>query len=191
MTLNIITNNKIIACSAAVAMILLIGWADYISGWELGFFVFYFVPISFAAWYIGRKPAVAIAIISALTWFSADYFIASHYSSLYYAFWNSFVRLVAFLFTALLISKIKAILETEKKISADLQNSLDHIKQLKGMLPICASCKKIRNDKGYWEQIEHYISERSETEFSHGLCPDCAVRLYPELMESLEKKGKE
>ena len=49
-----------------------------------------------------------------------------------------------------------------------------------GILPICASCKKIRDDKGYWKQLESYISEHSEAEFSHGLCPDCAKRLYPE-----------
>ncbi len=55
------------------------------------------------------------------------------------------------------------------------------IKILRGILPICASCKKIRNDKGYWEQIEMYIRDHSEAEFSHGLCPDCAQKLYPDL----------
>ena len=49
------------------------------------------------------------------------------------------------------------------------------------MLPICASCKKVRDDKGYWNQIEVYIRERSDAEFSHGLCPDCAQRYYDQL----------
>jgi hypothetical protein len=53
------------------------------------------------------------------------------------------------------------------------------LRVLSGMLPICASCKKIRDDKGYWTQIELYIHEHSEAEFSHGICPDCAERLYP------------
>jgi hypothetical protein len=52
-------------------------------------------------------------------------------------------------------------------------------KTLKGFLPICASCKKIRDDQGYWNQIESYIKARSQAEFSHSICPDCAEKLYP------------
>ena len=66
-------------------------------------------------------------------------------------------------------------------INQNLQEAIDHIKKLRGLLPICAACKNIRNDKGYWEQIEVYIGDRSEAEFSHGICPDCARRLYPDL----------
>ena len=57
------------------------------------------------------------------------------------------------------------------------------MKKLSGLLPICASCKKIRDDKGYWNQIESYIHDHSEAEFSHGICPDCFKRLYPDLYE--------
>ena len=53
------------------------------------------------------------------------------------------------------------------------------IKQLRGMLPICSSCKKIRDDKGYWNQIEVYIKDHSDAEFSHGICPECVKKLYP------------
>lgn len=66
---------------------------------------------------------------------------------------------------------------------ADLREAMASIKSLKGLLPICASCKKIRDDKGYWSQIEVYISEHSEAEFSHGICPDCARRIYPDLVD--------
>jgi len=61
-----------------------------------------------------------------------------------------------------------------------LQQALDEVKVLRGILPICASCKKIRDDKGYWKQIESYIKDHSEAEFSHGICPDCAKKLYPD-----------
>ncbi len=65
-----------------------------------------------------------------------------------------------------------------QKLLAELEHSLKEIKTLRGFLPICASCKKIRDDNGYWTQIESYISKHSEAEFSHGLCPECASRLY-------------
>lgn len=69
------------------------------------------------------------------------------------------------------------IVEQEKKA---LQNALAEVKKLSGLLPICVSCKKIRDDKGYWRQIEAYISAHSEALFSHSICPDCARKLYPE-----------
>ncbi len=68
--------------------------------------------------------------------------------------------------------------EREKLIS-ELRKALTEVKKLSGMLPICSSCKKIRDDKGYWNQIEAYIAEHSEAEFSHGLCPECLKNMYP------------
>lgn len=71
--------------------------------------------------------------------------------------------------------------ELEQK-NAELFKALDQVKVLRGLLPICASCKKIRDDKGYWNQIEVYILDHSEAEFTHGICPDCARKLgYPEI----------
>lgn len=76
-------------------------------------------------------------------------------------------------------------LEREKeKIINDLQKALADVKALSGLLPICSSCKKIRDDKGYWNQIEVYIRDHSEADFSHGLCPDCVTKLYPGLKGS-------
>jgi PAS domain S-box-containing protein len=63
--------------------------------------------------------------------------------------------------------------------TAELKEALGRVKTLSGFLPICASCKKIRDDKGYWSQVEEYISLHAEVEFSHGLCPACSERLYP------------
>ena len=72
--------------------------------------------------------------------------------------------------------------EKEKELLIqDLQETLSQVKQLSGLLPICASCKKIRDDQGYWNQIEEYIRKRSEAKFSHGICPDCVRKLYPDL----------
>ncbi|MHB8809042.1 MAG: two-CW domain-containing protein [Desulfobulbaceae bacterium] len=62
-----------------------------------------------------------------------------------------------------------------------LRIALSEIKTLRGLIPICASCKKIRDDKGVWNQIECYIRDHSEAEFSHGICPECAAKLYPNL----------
>jgi len=79
---------------------------------------------------------------------------------------------------------VKARVKTHVQLSRtmkELQNALGEIKKLSGLLPICANCKKIRDDKGYWNQIESYIRKHSEAEFSHGICPECARKLYPGL----------
>jgi DNA-binding NarL/FixJ family response regulator len=75
-----------------------------------------------------------------------------------------------------------------KKMLTQLEHSAKEIKKLRGFLPICSNCKKIRDDKGYWTQVETYISNHSETEFSHGICPDCAAKLYPTLYKKDAEK---
>jgi len=71
-------------------------------------------------------------------------------------------------------------LERESLI-VQLQQALDNIRRLSGLLPICSSCKKIRDDKGYWQEVELYVRDHSEADFTHGICPECARKLYPEI----------
>lgn len=71
---------------------------------------------------------------------------------------------------------------TEKDgLIIELQQKIDEVKTLQGIIPICVSCKKIRDDDGYWRQVEEYVRSHSHAEFSHGICPDCAKKLYPGL----------
>ena len=67
-----------------------------------------------------------------------------------------------------------------------LQQALGHIKTLQGIIPICSFCKKIRNDKGYWDQVEAYVGKHSEAEFSHSICPDCMAIHYPDYADEIE-----
>jgi|GEM_PF-1551502 CHASE3 domain sensor protein len=84
--------------------------------------------------------------------------------------------------------------EEKSNLISELQNALVQVKKLSGLIPICASCKKIRDDKGYWRQVEEYVRDHSEAQFSHSICPDCMRKLYPEIAEEvlsrLEKDEK-
>jgi PAS domain S-box-containing protein len=71
--------------------------------------------------------------------------------------------------------------QLREELIAQLRDSMAKIKTLRGLIPICAACKKIRDDQGYWSQIELYIREHSEAEFTHGICPECMSRFYPGL----------
>ncbi|MBA4391425.1 MAG: hypothetical protein C0399_10885 [Syntrophus sp. (in: bacteria)] len=81
------------------------------------------------------------------------------------------------------ITERKGTEEEREKLISELQEALTRVKTLGGLLPICSSCKKIRDDKGYWNQIEVYIRDHSEADFSHGICPECSKIMYPDFHE--------
>jgi PleD family two-component response regulator len=74
---------------------------------------------------------------------------------------------------------LRLALEEQKRLNRELQAALDRLTKLEGIIPICSSCKKVRDDEGYWTQVERYISEHTGAMFSHSLCPDCASKLFP------------
>ena len=180
--------NKPACLIFCITLTAVLGWLDYLSGYDLGFFIFYFIPVSIAAWKSGSRWSAAMAVICAVTWGAVDTLSNHPYSNHLYMYWNAAIRLIAFLTFALALSKLHRLLREQRVLVKDLTLALDEVKQLKGFIPICASCKKIRNDKGYWEQIEKYISDRSDAEFTHGICPECIEKLYPKAWEEMVKE---
>ena len=159
----------------------LVGLSDYLTGSEISFGLFYFLPIWLMTWHFDRGVAVLFSFLCALVWFAVDDASGVLYSTAIIPFWNAAARLVYFLSFALLLSYVRE----------QLRQSKEEVKRLSGLLPICASCKKIRNDEGYWQEIEAYLHSHSDTQFSHGICPDCAKKLYPEFADELLKKWKQ
>jgi len=72
--------------------------------------------------------------------------------------------------------------------SRELQEALDHVKTLQGLIPICSSCKKVRDDDGYWQEVEVYVRAHTDAEFTHGLCPSCIVKFYPQYADKAEDR---
>lgn len=95
---------------------------------------------------------------------------------------NDEVGALVRMFNSMIEKRRQIELEREELIR-NLQEALEKVKLLSGFLPICSSCKKIRDDKGYWKQIESYISQHSEAQFSHSLCPECRKKFYPDLVD--------
>ena len=80
--------------------------------------------------------------------------------------------------------------QARNSLLKELQIALGKIKTLRGLIPICANCKKIRNDNGFWQQVEEYVAEHTEADFTFGICEDCMARLYPEFSGDKEKDGR-
>ena len=93
---------------------------------------------------------------------------------------------VVSLFFGLILGYYKDLTVRYRRTSMELARAISEVKRLSGLLPICANCNKVRDDEGYWQKVEHYISAHSEVEFTHGLCPECMKKLYPDLMISEE-----
>lgn len=106
--------------SASMATLVLIGALDYLTGYELGFFIFYFIPVAISAWYCGRSAGVLIAISSAIIWYFSDKFTYHPYSNSYFIYWEMFMRLLSFLTTALTLARIRMLVLNEESMLAEL-----------------------------------------------------------------------
>jgi hypothetical protein len=96
------------------------------------------------------------------------------------------------LIAALLLSttfRLRQNFQQRLKLVEQLQEALAKVKTLSGFLPICGHCKQVRNDEGYWCQLETYIRDNSDAEFSHTVCPKCVEFHYPEIFERLKEKS--
>jgi hypothetical protein len=116
---------------ASLVILLLLGWLDFATGYEFGFFIFYFIPVSLSAWYVGRRSGLALATLSAVAWFLSDLLAHHPYSRSYFIYWETFMRLVSFLTTALTLSRIRAGLANERRLNAELCRALEENERMR------------------------------------------------------------
>ncbi len=152
-----------------ILIALLVLLVDFITGKDIYFPILYFLPVGLSAWRGKTKSAYGFAVLLPIVRL-AFHFPWQATESIPLSVINetiTMVSLILYVFLVDIIAKQKDALE--KKVN-----------MLEGILPICASCKKIRNAQGAYEPIEKYITEHSDAQFSHGICQECAARLYPE-----------
>lgn len=113
-------NSLAVVRVVSLAVLFLIGWLDYITGYEFGFFIFYFIPVAIAAWYCGPKDGICVAIVSAVCWYLSDRFTHHPYSRAYFIYWEMFMRLLSFLTTSMTLSKIRRLVLNEERMIDEL-----------------------------------------------------------------------
>lgn len=146
--------------------------------------LFYIAVILLSLWAKPLKVTVAFAVAS--TGLILIGMELSHPGPpVRYEYLNRLLAIAVIWSTTIISLHRKRLIVENAKALHDRAEALMHVKRLQGMLPICASCKKIRNDKGYWTEIESYLSMHTDAEFSHGLCPDCIRKLYPEMADAV------
>jgi hypothetical protein len=147
--------------------------------------VLYIVPILLSMWTPRKKVTWILATVASVL-IVVGYMCSPPGPSAWQSMCNRALSLLAVWVTALLVVQRRAIEEKREEAILAKERALDEIKVLRGFLPICSSCKRIRDDDGYWRQIEAYIRDHSEAQFSHSICPECAMKLYPDFYAELE-----
>jgi hypothetical protein len=146
-----------------------------------GYFVFHPLVMLFSHFMVTHNGPGAIAGVDGIASVVLKSFSLSMLPwSISFAFFNGVIGLY--------YGTIKQANLAKEELILELQNALTEVKKLSGMLPICSSCKKIRDDEGYWQQIEEYIRNHSEADFTHGICNDCVKDLYPEFYQKFTEK---
>jgi hypothetical protein len=167
--------------TAGLTTFAIVAYLDYVTPEYVNCPIFYLIPIGIYCWYFGWAAAAIISIASAATWPLFHWYSGAHPS--FFEYWNGVVSLGFYAIFVATVSAIKNHIKHENKINAELSKALSEVKELKGLLPICSSCKKIRDEQGEWHVLEGYIQRRTDATFSHGVCPECLQRLYPELVQ--------
>jgi hypothetical protein len=144
-------------------------WAEYVTGIYTRFPLVSFIPVSLAAWYSGRWPALTLAITIPVA------------HVVFAMLERAGQNLLALAAAAAFRGSIVVVMALWLARLSDHERALEReVQTLKGLLPICSFCKSIRNDAGQWENMEQFISSRSATRFSHGVCPSCREIHYSE-----------
>jgi hypothetical protein len=159
-----------------ISLSVLVIVADYFTGPQIYFPIAFAVPVVAVSWYCGLQGGIILAVALPATRIGFDYIWELSPDRLVIAV-NYVIRVSVLAGLAYLVQHVAALTR--------------EIRVLRGILPICSSCKRIRIDDGSWRQFEAYIAEHSEAEFTHGLCEECAKKLYPQYLREEQAQKRE
>jgi hypothetical protein len=159
-----------------VAIALLVLAIDYMTGPVIQFPILYLIPAGLAAWYDGRRWGWSFAVAMPLA--RVLFALAWHEP------WTAWVTIAN---AAIRIAVISGYVFLLNRVAKQTQSLQHEVQVLKGILPVCGFCKKIRDENGRWQPMEWYISQRTEAEFTHTFCPECGREHYGDLVADLDK----
>jgi len=157
---------------ACIALLGILGWLDYITGYELGFFVFYSAPVGIAAWQLGRWPAVGMSLLASAAWALADSFGGAKYSTRFAFYWNNGVHFASFIINAVAIARIKVELDQRRRLTAELAAARKTLLEVAGQLPACPVCGQLHQREVPAGEAWR-IGQPTPPELTGALCRSC------------------
>jgi hypothetical protein len=147
----------------ALAALGIVGYADYVTGYEVGFYLFYAFPIAWVAWTVGLGCGLGLSAIASAIWAWADVAAGHRYGHSWIIWERASMNLATFAFIAFSFAHFKRNLASRDR----------KVTQLEGILPVCMACKRIRTPTGDWVDLGDYLEENSGAKAEKCLCPDC------------------
>lgn len=177
---------------ASLVSLFLVSYVDYITGYELLFFVFYFVPIVLCGWFLGLGSTLGMAAVSGASWFVVDWLSGHRYPHEAFRYWNSFICFVAFAAIGLVLHRLRQIMAEQQRVQLELLKALDdlnrstaEIRKLQSDLQVvCAWTKQIRIN-GQWISFDKFLADNLHVRISHGISPEA----LEEVRKSLDHPG--
>lgn len=167
------SQQKWLVFAGCLVLLVAFGWVDDITGYEMGFFVFYSLPVGLVAWYLGQWPAIGMALAASLTWWLADYLAGQRYSSAFNAYWNSAIHFSSFIINAVAIAKVKSNLDQRRRLAEDLAKAREQLCRVATLLPICPTCRKPLNSESLRQKAEAYLNASPAAEIAEARCDRC------------------
>ncbi len=153
----------------------LLGTIDYRTGYEFRMELFYLVPISYVTWFCGGRYGILFSILSVITIVYSDVMAGKKYTQFAVEFWNGATYLLFYLIVTVLL-KLRKTVQQRESLLDDLDRALRQNEVLGGLLPVCAHCKKFRDDPEYRQQVTSYVSRHVNPELLRGVCRECASK---------------
>jgi hypothetical protein len=166
-----------------IVFTLVVAVIDYVTGDEIDVVFFYIVPLALASWKLSRNEAIVAAVFCTVAWLVEVLLYNRPVSHPLIPYWNALMLLGIFLTVVLSLGSLKKSFAEQRRLIDELQSALANVKALRGLLPICSWCKKIRDDRGYWQAVETYLVDHSHAEFTHGICPECLRKVESQRLE--------
>jgi len=154
---------------------------DVFSPPEVDFSAFYLVPVIWLTWCRGTREGLGMALFCGVGWYLHAILSGRYASSEYYRLWDALNKQLSYLLGAWAVGALRREVLLQQDLNQKLQESKAEVRELKGLLPVCAWCHKIRDDQGEWHTMEVFLRQRTGASATHGICPSCLERADPEL----------
>ncbi len=160
---------------AGLILTAVLGYIDYRTGYELRMELFYLIPIAYVTWFCGGRYGILFSILAVITTVYSDIRAGKQFTQFDVEVWNGATYLIFYLIVTVLL-KLRKTVQQRESLLEDLDRALRQNEELSSLLPVCARCKKFRDDPEYRREVASYVSHQANPEFLRGLCRECASR---------------
>ena len=174
---------------ASAASLAVVTYVDFVTGYEIRVYAFYFIPICLSAWFLGLFPVLCIAVVSAVCWFYADLFSGHHYPDESYRYWNTFICFVPFAIVGLALSRLRTSLNEQRRAHQELSRSTEEIRKLQNQLQVVCSWSKRIEVGGKWIPIDEFLAKGLHLKLKQGISPEAGRRLREQTETKTEPPG--